>query len=546
MAGAPSGTCEKSAKKGKISLAKADDRGQRYGSLLIHNLGFLAPMTKIGFHPYQSGGVFSLRSTGVALVAVAALLCGNASANAKKLTEAQALTNELTNLGTSLAQADSGKLLQAVKNAIATTPGLNLGILVGDALQGAGVNATNAGSVFGQAVANQQLQVADKVTFTAIVAQTAGKGKAANVLQVPDFAALAIPNDGSAGANFITAAVDSKSSAGAGAILGGRSEQLNGDTGLSVQLVTGALSNKKLAPYVQNIARYVGAEVNDSASFATQVSVTNTKIATKVLVGTTNGDPTNAGNILDTALSSATLLPTLDKAASSLGKSLAAVADIEEIQKIGHLIGEQISLGHVKLSVATPLVKSLVTAVLNKPSTNQFGQNVQRNLPPNKQDEIPEVAAYLISGFIGSPDLSKLSGSSAKAKKGAAAIFKILTSAAAVKPGKLTGVAQVSYASDLAASVAWTVEHATIGTGPGQLPQDIADAFKTLMLDPKTAAKITKDKTLNGQHAVAQAISDAYSTDPAVIALNELHFENGYSPAGAISDPETDIHPFGA
>ena len=110
------------------------------------------------------------------------------------------------------------------------------------------------------------------------------------------------------------------------------------------------------------------------------------------------------------------------------------------------------------------------------------------NRDANKRDEIAEVAAYIVAGLAGSNDLDKLSGSTAaKAKSAATKLLGIITAAAKVNPTKKAGVVggptNDTFAADVAGSVALTVLNAPVGTGIGQIPQDIKDAFKALMLD---------------------------------------------------------------
>ena len=55
-----------------------------------------------------------------------------------------------------------------------------------------------------------------------------------------------------------------------------------------------------------------------------------------------------------------------------------------------------------------------------------------------------------------------------------------------------------------------------------------------------TAAKINKTSAA----LVASTLTEIYSTSPGDITDVTLRLENGFSLTGALSDPETDSHPF--
>ncbi len=513
----------------------------------------------------------SLFFTPIRRAALAAVLMGGATSAFAGSGEAKALA-QAAGLGTNtalLSSLSSSELLTAFQTVIATpkySTAKEVAIVAGEALKAAGPSATNAGTVFATAITNP----ANSTTFAAITpnlsgfaalaAKTSGTGKGANELQIPDltaglFASLGAGSD----AAVMSAAIASKSKQGAGAILGGGAI-IDGTDQKATDLANGALLVKTLAGSAQYIAQYIAAEVNDSAAFAVNVAQGSDplkfKFAISVAVGAAAGDSTNAGNILHSLLGEKILLPNgtlgdptvtsvqagliqkLDKSITSVAKSMSAVADIEEVQKMGNAIGQQIASGAVKLSVANGIAKTLVSAVMNKPEIDVFGNVINRNGDSNKADEIAEVAAYLVSGFLGSPDLNvKLIGTAKKDATAAKDLLAIITTAVKVKPNKkIGGPLPDTFAADVAGSVALTVLNAPTGTGLGQIPQEIKDAFKALMQDPNTAKKI--DKNVIG--TIQSVIAGVYNGDAGTIHS----LEDGNSVAGAVSDPETDLHPF--
>ncbi len=436
------------------------------------------------------------------------------------------------------------------------------GVVAGEALKAAGPNATDAGDVFAAAIINAGQNpnslnplstiLADRQNFVALAAKTAGTGSGLNVLQIPDLAAALFTGADATDTFFITTAAAAKNSAGAGAILGGRAQQINGDLNSSVLLADTALANKSLTSAAQDISRYISAEVTDTAGFTVQVANNNVKSALKIAIGAATGDPTNAGNIAHaifnqdillsdgsttgaSSVANSSVVSAAVKGVTTLAKSMSAGADIEEVEKIGNAIGQEIGVGAVKLTVAAGVAKTLASAIMAKPSVDSFGNSIFQNRDANKRDELAEVAAYLVSGLIGSPDLNKLTGS--KANTAANDLLKIITSVTATKPNSKTGgPTQDTFAADVAGSVALTVLSAPTGTGLGQVPQDIKTAFQNLMSLESTAIKINKATSA----LIFQTIQGVYNQDTNITAS----LENGFNTAGAVSDPETDFHPF--
>lgn len=492
------------------------------------------------------------------MIAAAALSVSSTSAFAGA-SELKALQEALG--ATPIASATSAQLLAAFRTVLAdpkfdTTK--KQGVVAGEALKAAGVNAQNAGQVFADAIvaANSNPAdvlngiFADRRNFTALAAKTAGSGKGLNVLQIPGLAANIFVSEDSA--PFLASAQAAKNKPGAGAILGGRARQFVSSNPATADALSAVLANSalvadvKLTAGAQDIARYIAAEINDTASFAAAVgngnANANNKYAVAIAVGAAAGDPTNAGNIahsifgqnvLNTngtesapsVVASTTLQAAAVKGLSKLVKDMAAFADIEEIQKIGNAVGEKIQTGAIKLSKAASTVKTLATAVMNKPRTTAA---FSINSDANKQDEIAEVAAYMVGGLIGSAELNALKPEAAASK-----LLAIITTAAKIKPkvtkGVANGPAAGSFSADVTGSVALTVETSS-------LPAAIKDAFQALLEDDKTAAKIDK----NNVTAINDVIAGVYSNNATVIAK----LESGLSLPGAVSDPETDFRPF--
>lgn len=316
------------------------------------------------------------------------LAAGSTSARAGDA-EVGALNAELIQMGVLLSTANSAQLAQAVFNVLTSTNPAYVkfkpGGVAGEALKAAGSSAPDAG----QAIATQALTVskvaADKLTFVGLAASTAGTGRAPNVTQVATFSAVIVETDQDA----ITAAiVAKKSKSGLAAVLAGRSSELPDDAS-RVTLTNLALANRILVSAAQSIATGVADFATDSANYALATSLVNSKYASKIVVGTTAAEPTNAGAIFNAVLSStSTDLAGLKKSVASLAKSVAAVADIEEIEKVGNAIGNQIKAGTIKLSLATSITKALAQAIIKKPVIT--GLFTDRNRPDNKRDEIAE------------------------------------------------------------------------------------------------------------------------------------------------------------
>ncbi len=503
----------------------------------------------------------SSQNVAVALLASGAILTGSISAHAGTK-EVSALAKAAGVSSKQLNTVSTTNLIAAIKTVVSSSAfssAKEQAIVVGEALKAAG--AADAGEAIANDIHSGSLKTIITVTdaFVESAAKTAGTGGTANVLQIPAFAATLYPSTGNGAADnthFVTLATNAGSPLGAAALLGARASEFTGDaTSASVTLAGDALVVKKLATDSLNIARFISAEIADTSStsdFATGMANSAPKSTVAIAEGVATGDPTNAGNIAaaifgEQILTSAgtyvspspafavigSVVTVADKAALTLAKGLAKVADIEEIQKIGHAVGLQMQSGGVKLTVAVPLEKALVSAIIAKPLVGDIAA-----LNNNKADEIAETVAYLTSGLVSGTDLTKYIGTAAKNKAGAAYLISIAKAAMSVIPSKKTQLQQSTYAADVVGSLYWTLEQADVA---GTLPDEIYRAFVTAITTASTQKSISSKNAATIATIVTQ-IHSGLSNDQTLT----LKLENGYDPAGAVSDPETDTHPFSA
>lgn len=450
--------------------------------------------------------------------------------------EVGALNAKLIAQGVLLSSANSTQLANAVL-AVLNDPAFNKlksGIIIGEALKAAGVNAPDAGDVIGTAVVNAaagsttlSTRLGLATAFTGQAALTAGTGRAPNVTQVEGFSRQVLSTD----AEAITAAVAARTSKTAlAAIFAGRSSEVADDTA-RVALFQQALANKLLLTTVQNIATGIGGSASDSAVFANTIAQANVKYASPIVIGVSVSDPTNTGTIVRTALENASL-PALKTGVAVLAKSTAAVADIEEIEKIGSAVGSQIRLGTVKLVNAAAITKTLVQAIIAKPtSTGLFSD---RNRADNKRDEIAEVAAYMLGSVIGSAQLNSTTTAKTTALVTATVLNIIKAAVAGAKSTKVGTPALAEVAADVVASVAYTVKTTSDALFTPELKAAI---LSTLTLSKNAAAVAGVTNTA----VVVAAAQNAF--DDAQLAANANRLENGnqFNTVGQISDPETDI-----
>jgi hypothetical protein len=465
-----------------------------------------------------------IKAAAFGLFATAAFLSSGTTAMAGGA-EVKALQAALQ--GTSLSTATEEQLFEAFKIVIADPKfAAKKGIVAGEALKAAGPNAESAGAFFAQGlIAEPNLVPAAEINaFIAAAGKAAGSGKGLDVSQIPDLANPFLDDDTEA----TTVALAAKNKPAAGAILGGRAQDLT-DAG-KIALANAAIGNKALASAVQDIARYIGAEADDSADFAVAVAVanpTNTKNAIKIATGVIAGDPTNAGAITSELFLNTTLRPVLDKGAATYAKAVGTVADIEELVKVANVLGTRVQGGAIKLAKAAALVKTLATAIALKPTVDKSGAPILVNRLENKVDEIVEVAAGLLAGVIGSAEFNS-------AKKPAAAVLAILKSAVgaaktAIAKTLLSKADKAALLTRVSADVAGSLV-VTLQDESSTLSDPLKQAIRTALLDPKATKSLGGTTTLN-------AITAAYANN------DDPRFENGYA-FGDATDPETDVHAF--
>jgi hypothetical protein len=299
----------------------------------------------------------------------------------------------------------------------------------------------------------------------------------------------------------------------------------------------------------QDITKFVVAEVDaqfggigDTADFTLQIAkaTANIPIASKIGTGGVAGDPTNGGDIVDTLLKEP-LLPKLKSGIAGFIKTVGTVADIEEISKIAIAVGTQIATPAgtttaIKFAAASGVVKSLAKAIVAKSTT----ADPVRNSVLNKQDEIGEVAAFMVGQILNNATLNGAGGGKAQvtAKNAGGKIFALILGAVnATKGAKVASLTSPDFyantAADVAGSVAETLESLRAG---GVISQAFFDSVKTFLL-AKAGAIGGKANTT----AVTTALNDGFAVG------SDPNLEDGVPTNVAqalISDPETDFRPF--
>jgi len=468
-------------------------------------------------------------------------------------------------LGKPLSLATSSELLAAY-NTVILDPKFNTSakraVVAGEALKGAGPNAIDAGAVFGAAFTGgapaDDVLAADRVAFLAAAAKTAGTGKGLNVTQILDVSAAFFTNDSAGSANARASAALAGSNVAKGAILGGHASELADDAAKTAFAIA-SIADSKLKAAVQDISRYVGAEVTDAFAddFAVAVAIANPTATLKIAPGVAAGKPTFAGAITSALLTNATVGATARAGAVTLVKSVAAVADIEEIAKIAAAvstsIGANVATKPIKLSQAASITTTLAKAILAKPSSS-----VGANRIANKQDELGELAASIIRGLTTNADFT-----AKKASVSATTIVNIIKAAANAgvikdKINPATGVAftaaelaviRLNTARDIVASAALTIREGTWGNGSDGLP--IEDAILNLLTKQDSKGVYTTIASIAGIGKINA--TDSNGTAPggiplavqnvldAINGVNTTRFENGLFTN--VSDPETDFRP---
>lgn len=377
----------------------------------------------------------------------------------------------------------------------------------------------------GFSVADQALTIhrvaADRLNVLGLAAKTAGTGRAPNVAQVAGFSAGIVQTDQEA----ITAALAARSSKSAlAAVLAGRASELTSDAE-RIALGNLALGNRNLTLSARSVAEGIGDFASDPSAFALATATANSKLASKIVTGVTVSNPTSAGAIFDAAvINTNPALQSLRKGIASLVKSVGAVASIEEVEKVAYSVGLQIRTtgSPVKLSSASAIGKSLAKAIISKPLGTGFPTDPNR--AENKRDELGEVAAYLLGGIIGWPQLT--------ANNAAKTVLSLIKAVVSGSKSKKTGTPSLSeVAADIAGSVAFTVAQSSLDAA-------IKASIEALLLDTKmkNAASIAGGAN---KMVVFSAMQDAFT------GVNTGRFEDGTNVGnGSISDPVTDIRNF--
>jgi hypothetical protein len=455
------------------------------------------------------------RLQGVAIGLLAtAMLFGTSPRASAGTVEVAAINARLAEQGVLISTASAQQLADAVVLVI-TGIGFQqnrVGIVIGEALKGAGNNAPDAGEVLANSVL--PLIITNKEAVAALAVRTAGTGGNANVSQVGGFASV-IATSTTEAINIAAQARQSRT--GQGAFLGGFASTLPDDA-TRIAFTNSALANARISPAAREVGTFVGETADDPAIFAVGVGAANAKLSPRLIPGIVAAAPTDAGEIMNAVLQSAAI-PQLKKQIAAVARNVGAVADIEEIQKVGNAIGLQIRAGTIKLGQAAGITRTLAQAIARKPETTGLLSDPNRRA--NKRDEIGELAAYVLGGIFGSTQVN--------ARNAANAVVKVLR--AAVDGSKAAGasLSLSEVAADVAGSVAFTVAQST-------LPSDIKAAIQTRLLTQSTANQIAGKANGNLVFLVMQ---DAFN------GINTGRFEDGNDAVlGAINDPETDIRNF--
>jgi len=461
------------------------------------------------------------------------------------------------------ATANGTQLAQAVLTAIADPANAKLkpGNIAGEALKNAGTNAqVDGGTKIGDALITGN--AGDDVLAARDAIKRAGSGANLNVNLVPDFTTKFVNTDAQA---YSLAKQVISTKPGAGAVIGGRASMAGVN---ATDLVNNALpatskGGAGLSAATQDILKYVVAEIDSQAGgngatddFTLQIASTqaNINLAPKIGTGGVAGDPTNGGNIVNKLLGSASL-PKLRTGITPFMNTVGKVADIEEISRIAAAVGNQIATvsGNttaIKFSAANSVVKSLAKAIIAKATTTNNAADI--NSWDNKEDEIAEVAAYMVGKILNTSTVQGVGGGKPQVtiKNAGSKIFAIVMSAVNVTKGKKIALAAPTLNHDAAIDVAGSVAETLASLREDPSTASISDTF----FDAIKAFLVAKAKAIGGAanaQAVADAINAAYEqTGP---SLPDLNFEDGtkdgtlaglpLSPGGLPARDETDTRP---
>jgi len=446
----------------------------------------------------------------------------------------------------SVENATADQLEAAVRQAITagSNSGLKPGNIAGEALKyGSDEDAGDdiAEALLG-AVAIDSPEIINAIKRTAT-------GKDPTVRLVPNFAARVIPDVGDNSFALALAKKVISTKPGAGAVIGGRAQDLASAGGAQQaqieQLEKDALlKTAGISSAAQDIAKWSAAELaadgGDTAAFAANVATvpTNIALAQKIAVGAVAGDPLNGGPIVDKVLD-ADALPKLKSGILPFAKAAAAVADIEEIAHIAVAIGEQIAKPSgaktaILFSKAAGVVKALAGAIVAK-ATSANAQNTVKN----KQDEVAEVAAFMVGHILNAATIqTSTNKGQVNGKNAGSKILAIITNAVNVaKSAKTPGNPEL-YANltvDVAASVVETLGELRDGVIPDSIADDAF--FNNIIAFIRSKAKQIAGKA-GTQTLIEQAI------DAAKAAGLDGRFEHGtpnFAQEATVRD-ETDNH----
>ncbi len=486
------------------------------------------------------------------LAAAAVLLATSSSAFAGKA-EIDALNAQLA--PKTIATATSQELANAVvffTNPANNPKKLNPGTIAGEALKGA--TTADAGTVIGAALAGVTFPVTfgtktltkDQYSTAAIKATASGKG--ATVAQVPGYTqALYTPAQAVELAKLVKGTKKAP-----GAVLQGGASNINDadsavETAAKATYLNGAVSLKEFASAIQDISRGVAVTVDAGFSvlFTNTVVTANAgdKNVPKVITGIVEGKPTDAGAITDAALNGKAADSVIGKAVIGLSKTIGAVADIEQIQKVGEAMAKRsIVEAGAKITTAKTIITNLAKAIGAKPFASLIGgkgsdpllATADATLVKNseKADELGELAAYFINALLPSTQFAALKDDAARAKLIADLTKAVVTNGKlADKATKPTTADKDAYTKLLGVYVAGSVA-LTIGAS-------------SVTPELKTAVKAALDKIAKGlagkgnDQLVLDAIADAID---GTVAGNR--FENGTIALNPLTDPETNTKNF--
>jgi len=480
----------------------------------------------------------SLRSAFFGVFSTVALLSSSIPTFAG-VKEIAAVTAQLPT-GVTIGAATSGQLVTAFGLAVTANPALKPGIMAGEILR---LATADVGGPLASAITGGSLNALKTVVATDAI-RTAGTGRAPKVVNVPDFSAIIAPTS----AESITLAKLVKSSrSGQGATLGGFASTLADDAAKQLFANASVFSDKAFAGAATDIANYIGATTTSGAAFATAVAGAplNVKLAESIVVGTVAGKPLEAGAIAIAAKTIVVRPPAgakpatflLASRATTLARSISAVADIEQIQKVGETLASVITLSRTG-AIVTTLAKAIVAKTPFSILTQDQTALTSRN--DNKIDELGELAAYMLNELSKKADFQKTDG-----KLASKAVFAMVTSILKatklkIKTGQTPGPGPGLVARYVLGSVALTLEALNAAGGLS------AAAALVVVNDLKNPIK---NKALAKLGLITQSdFNIAVNAGSSEFTTPTGRFENGTVALGtnglALTDPETNSRNF--